>query len=161
MKKSLAAVLLAGVLCACLLSAYGSGGVSAGAENPYTITEPYVYPVAPGTDEWARFQTHEEMIQACAIPEDRVGAMTTEALLSSVAAYPLLGDMLAWDEPDRGLSAVIDSFNGLEEFCSREDALETLERYLAGNDPSGEDYRQQISAMCLGMLRDRLETVGG
>ena len=34
-----------------------------------TASDAYDFPVKPGTKEWAAFTTHEEMVDACQIPE--------------------------------------------------------------------------------------------
>ena len=92
----------------------------------YSITEPYEYPVTPDDAEWVEFDSHQEMIDACQIPEEILNNMSTEALVETVLNYPLLYDMLVWENQSHGVQSVISSFNGLSALLSREDGPELL-----------------------------------
>ena len=54
--------------------------------------------------------------------------MSTDQLVQTVMAYPLWGDVLAYDSREVAYGLIKGSFNGLRELYSREDAAECLER---------------------------------
>ncbi len=98
-------------------------------ETKYLITQPYDYPIKPGTDTWNSFESRVEKIQACEIPDEILKNMTTEALTETVMNYPLLIDMLAFPSKEAGYQAIYRVFNGLKELDSRADALVKLSKY--------------------------------
>lgn len=72
------------------------------------------------------------MVDACMIPEDILTNMTSEELVQSILAYPLLVDMYAYDDVHRGLAIVTKHFNGLAELTMREDGASALvDAYVA------------------------------
>ena len=153
--KYLLAIALAGCLALTGCSAPdGADTAQVQNESAYTITEAYVYPVQPGTEAWASFESHQEMIDACEVPEETLRQMTTQALLESVLNYPLLGDVLAYDDSEAGFEAMVDSFRGLEEFLSREDAAEVLEDVLG--DGQSSDETRVISRGFVAILREQV-----
>jgi hypothetical protein len=90
----------------------------------------YEYPIKPGTEEWKSFQTHDEMIMACQIPDCVLNNMTTASLVETVLNYPLLLDMMAYNNIQDGFDYVATRFNGLQELLSRKDAgTELLAKY--------------------------------
>lgn len=96
--------------------------------SAYTIETPYIYPIVPGTSDWNAFNTHTQKIEACQIPENLLHHMTTQALLETVLDYPLLSDMLVYNTPYEGFDAVCNSFNGLSELTTREDAQQAIQK---------------------------------
>jgi hypothetical protein len=93
-------------------------------------TDAYDFPVKPGTPEWAAFQTHDEMLAACQVPEPILREMSTAGLIETCLNYPLYGDMLCYNSPQQGFDAVASRFNGLQELLRREDVgTRLLERY--------------------------------
>jgi len=87
-----------------------------------SASDAYDYPIKPGTDGWKAFTTHDEMLEACQIPEDILKNMSTKALVETVLEYPLYGDMRAYDSMQQGFEAVASQFNGLPELLNRKDA---------------------------------------
>lgn len=138
MKKVLA-IIIATVMCAALsISIFAhEGDTSKNAKNKATITEAYDYPITQASSEWKAFQTHAEMIEACQIPKSILSRLSTEALLESVLDYPLLGDMLAFDNVSSGYRSVFNSFNGLQELSKREDMYSVLKAYDAKGTARG------------------------
>ena len=61
------------------------------------------------------------MLDHCQLPEECVKAMTTEQLFDTVLKYPLLIDILFYDDVISGISEVAKQFNGLDELLKRED----------------------------------------
>ena len=95
---------------------------------------PYEYPVRPGMDAWAQYQSLEEQIEACQVPEELLSAMTTEALVETVADYPLLVNILAYSNPGdgdagiiRGAGDVMGYCNALKELSRRPDVLPAVQ----------------------------------
>src|SRR5699024_8850500 len=86
----------------------------------------YEYPVRPGTAEWTSLENHQEMVDACQIPEDILESMSTEELVQTVVAYPLNADMFAYDSTDIGFEIVSEHFNGLKELQERSDSASEL-----------------------------------
>ena len=97
-----------------------------------TIHTPYEYPVRPGSAQWQKFESRSEMVDACQIPQDILDNLSTQALLETILDYPLLSDMTTvshapeGQDDEAGFRHIAGSFNGLQEFMSRTDALSTL-----------------------------------
>ncbi len=120
----------------------------------HCIDEPYVYPVIPGSDEWASLENHLEKIDVCQIPEEIVKHLTTEALLASVLDYPLLGDMFAWGTIQDGYDMMLSSCNGLQELVNREDLKDALENSVVYDECDGKsDYRDVIAEKALSVIK--------
>ena len=62
-------------------------------------SDAYDYPVKPGTDAWKALGSHEDMLNACQIPETTLNRMSTAGLVETVLNYPLFGDAWAWNYP--------------------------------------------------------------
>ena len=90
--------------------------------------EPHVYTALPGTEEWVEM-TPRERRASCAVSKEEVEGMTTRALVETVVNYPYLINMYAYDKFDMGVQAVAESFPGLKELLSREDAGTALAEY--------------------------------
>ena len=88
----------------------------------------YDYPIKPGTAEWKELQTHQEKIKVCQIPEDTLKKLTPSDLLQTCINYPLISDMLAYDNLYEGSKRVIRNFNGLSEFLIRKNSYNALIR---------------------------------
>jgi len=96
----------------------------------FAANDAYDFPVKPGTEEWKTFQTHNEMLKACQIPERILNNMSTAALVETVLNYPLLLDMMAYNNIQYGFDQVASRFNGLQELLNREDTgTELIARY--------------------------------
>lgn len=94
----------------------------------------YRYPIIPGTESWNTLRNHQEMVDACQIPEDIISEMTTSELIETIIAYPLYTDMYAYDNWDNGFEIVKQHFNGFDELESRKDmAVETVKAYAKLN----------------------------
>jgi len=100
-----------------------------------SANDTYDYPIKPGTEEWKAFQTHDDMLKACQIPEDILKNMSTKGLVETVLEYPLLGDMMAYSGIQQGFEAVASQFNGLPELLNRKDAGTELLAVYSKMDP--------------------------
>ena len=96
----------------------------------YSIHEAYQYSVLPGTDEWKKFGSLEEKINACHIPQEILDEMDTKSLVESVINYPLLGNMHFFSTCGGGYNSVRSYFDGLVALESRNDASDYLYDYL-------------------------------
>lgn len=126
--------LLSFCVAAAMILTLGSGFASAESANEpvnYTIDTPYDYPVRPGMPEWAEFTDHQQMIDACEIPENILCVMSTEALVETVLDYPLLITLYAYEDFSEGFYVLANEFNGMQELLQRPDGAEVLmERYI-------------------------------
>ena len=91
----------------------------------------YMYPVHTGMAKWAKIIDHQDMVNACQIPEDVLENMSTADLAQTVISYPLSIDMFAYSTYSEGFEVVSEKFNGLKELKNRSDAAtELLKQYL-------------------------------
>jgi len=88
------------------------------------------YPVKPGSKEWAAFNSGQEMVDACQIPEKVLSKLTTQELAAICLNYPLFFDYTASNEERTGIKYIIESFNGLKELSKRKDGtIELIKIY--------------------------------
>ena len=88
------------------------------------------YPVKPGSQEWASFTTGRQMLDACQIPENILKTLSTKDLVKICLNYPLFFDYVAANDERKGISFMIESFNGLNELSKRKDGvLELINAY--------------------------------
>lgn len=119
MKKTVSFLLLI-TLCFSLVSNIGFGYFVN--DSMYTISEPYNYPIMPGSDEWAALQTNIDKINACSIPDNIASNMTTDALLESFLNHPLAINIFTFDSYDAGFNVLKEYYHmGINELMSRED----------------------------------------
>lgn len=107
----------------------GSLMVSADGETTIALQKdptPYQFQIKPGSPEWNGFTSKQEKLDVCQIPEQKLKGMTTEALLSTVLAYPLITDYFAFDTPDLACNVMSNDFNGFNELFSRSDVTQAL-----------------------------------
>jgi hypothetical protein len=91
---------------------------------------PWDYPVKPGTEEWKKFTSNEEMVAACQIPDIILTSLSTEDLTELCLRYPLLADVFAFYNLQIGLDKLFSDFNGIRELYKRKKvADELLKRY--------------------------------
>ena len=84
------------------------------------------YPVKPGMEEWKQFQSNEEMVKACQIPENLFFCLSTNELTDLCLQYPLLSDIFAHNFLDNGLDVLFIDFNGIRELYKRSDVVSSL-----------------------------------
>ncbi len=112
---------------------------SEGGSTSSLYSEPYEYPVRPGMDEWKKYGTLQQMIDASQVPEDIVDNMSTYALAKTVIEYPLVVNTLSYETPKEGIEEVSKYFYGLKAFLQREDAKESLLRIQDEGTYDGKD----------------------
>ena len=96
-----------------------------------TIVKPaktgeYIYPIQPGTPEWATLGSHDEMIDATQIPDLVLDTISTWGLLESCLKYPLYGDFSAFNNKVSYINDLVQSNHGFKELLSREDAPQVM-----------------------------------
>ncbi len=84
------------------------------------------YPITIDCPEWKTFDTHNEMLEACTIPEDLLKKLSTRELAELVLDYPLLTDFRYFSDMNQGMDIQIKNFNGLRELLNTADGLEVL-----------------------------------
>ena len=99
--------------------------------------EAFQYPVTPEMEEWAAFQSLDEMIKACQIPDDILSKMSTDELVEAVANYPLAVNVCAYDTPQEGIAHIKEYFNGLQELSKRSTAVQSMDAYLDRYEQAG------------------------
>lgn len=82
-----------------------------------SITEP---------SNWRKYQSLEEMLAACQIPEDKLKSMSTDELIEVCMSHPLHMIFVAYNNQLDGAKVIIDSFNGFQELKLRDDAASRL-----------------------------------
>jgi len=93
------------------------------------------FPVKPGTAEWKSFKTSYEQITACQVPDDVLPALSTEQLIEVCLRYPLLLDILAFNNILDGFDKYSRDFNGFRELIKRSDAALVLKQKYKGKNP--------------------------
>lgn len=86
----------------------------------------YDYPVKPGTEQWKKLANSAEKIKACQIPPSILTKLTTEELVNTCLRYPLLQNIYAFNNIQRGVDKLIDDFNGMRELLKRKDGYKAV-----------------------------------
>ncbi len=89
-------------------------------------SEPYRYPVTPGTELWKKTESYADRIRLCNIPDSVLSSMSTNDLVSSVFDFPYSQNLILYDNFLWGFDNIKSMFNGLSELERREDANRTL-----------------------------------
>ena len=126
-------------LCLATAFAVALGAVPAATESPpwyemETTGDAYEFPITPEKtpEEWGKLRSIKKMLKVCQVPEEILETMSTEGLIETCLAYPLMGNMMAYNSIYDGFLKHIETFNGLRELLSREDAGPLLaEKYQA------------------------------
>ena len=78
---------------------------------------------------WSQYQSLEEMLEACQIPEDKLKSMSTDELIEVCMSHPLHFIYSAYNNELRGADVIIRNFNGFSELARRTDAAGKLLNY--------------------------------
>ncbi len=113
-----------------ILAGCGKEGVQPDCQPYPKAVDSWVYPVVPGTPEWEAIPTVEERLEACQIPQERLGAMSTEALIESWLDFPFNYDIFTHNNYHYIIGFYFEHFNGLRTLGQRDDAgKKLLQRY--------------------------------
>lgn len=138
MKKRVLCFMLLGMM---LMGNTVSYAAETGAEQPQSYLATYDedtwnlegkinFPITADDQTWSQFQSHDEMVMACNMPSKLVEEASTEELVNLMLEYPLLGDLMLYDNVEVGLEIMSRESNILAELLSRDDgATELLNAY--------------------------------
>lgn len=84
------------------------------------------YPVTPADDEWNDLESHEKMVEVCNMPDELLTILSTDELVNLMLDYPLLGDLLLYDDISAGFYTLAQNSNILRELLKREDGARSL-----------------------------------
>jgi hypothetical protein len=90
------------------------------------VVDEYIFPIRPGTPEWATFTSHDEMLEALELPDSVLQNITTWGLAKTCFKYPLSGDCSAHNNQVAYMNDLAQNFNGLKELFAREDVSAIL-----------------------------------
>lgn len=105
---------------------------------------------APGN--WSKYQSLEEMLAACQLPESTLKALTTDQLIQACVSHPLRLNYVFYNNEIEGAEVIIKHFNGFKELKTRKDAPEKIINFyenvslnpsakeIYGKDYSSESY---------------------
>ena len=105
----------------------------------------YDFPVRGGTEQWKAFKSHGEMVETCRIPEHTLASMSTAGLIKTCLDYPLLMDIVAFDDLQYGFYRIMEEFNGLKELMKREDAAVKLLTLYISMKPEAFDKQWSLA----------------
>jgi len=101
----------------------------------------YDFPIKPGMKEWKSLKNRKEMLDTCQIPNAILKTMSSDALAESCMKYPLYFEFTAYNDEMKGISSVLENFNGLKELSQRKDgALSLLKIYKRMTIQTKEGY---------------------
>jgi hypothetical protein len=104
---------------------------------PESLDEKYIFP----TQDWSKFSTYEQMLEACEIPDNILKALTTKALVETCMDYPLFFNFISYNYYNIGITVLINNFNGLVELSKRADSPSKLiEIYSKMSVPTVSDW---------------------
>lgn len=95
-------------------------------EGMWTLEGKISFPIVADDDMWNQFQSHDEMVMACNVPNELVEQASTDELLNLMLDYPLLGDLMLYDNAEVGLEIMSQESNILAELLSRDDGATKL-----------------------------------
>lgn len=90
--------------------------------------------------QWAAFDTHEQKLAACEIPDSVLSGISTEELVRICMEYPLIFDAYAFNSPLVGIKKVCSRFNGFKELMKRTDNCFYIFKYLKEKDIRNIDF---------------------
>lgn len=101
-------------------------------------TDAYIFPITPTEtpEKWREFQTYQEMLNACQIPEEKLRTMSTEGLIETCINYPMFANYMFSDSFVEGYQTLCLNFNGLSELYKRNDCTEKLLSFFVSMDIS-------------------------
>lgn len=147
--------LLSMILTVALIFSLGIPAMAANSNEEsknYTIMEPHVYEVVPGTEEWEAL-TPAERYEVSYVSADVAEKMTTNALIETVLEYPYFINVCFYDTLEEGMEIVSSYFPPLEELLKREDAANALANYSADRSIYTRSGEVDWKAYCVTLLR--------
>ncbi|MDR1582721.1 MAG: hypothetical protein LBS55_05595 [Prevotellaceae bacterium] len=84
------------------------------------------YPIKPGTDEWEKCNSPNEIYQKLQIPENILKKIDTKSLVQICLDYPAPTIFYLFNTPQQGFDGFYKQFNGIRELMNRKDACHHL-----------------------------------
>ena len=91
--------------------------------------KPYIFPIKPGTVQWAKLTTSDQMDEVCVIPKKVLDTLSTKALLLTCLNYPRIIDFYSTNNLQTAFEFYSIHFNGLRELLNRTDLSKVLLNY--------------------------------
>jgi hypothetical protein len=87
----------------------------------------YNYPVLPGMEEWKSFNSTQEMIDACQVPESQLKLQSTQAVFQALWEYPFFIEATSRsDHYQMDFETIFSNNSAYSEFITRQNAGECL-----------------------------------
>ncbi len=93
------------------------------------IDKPYEFPVRPGSEQWAKLTTSDQMDEVCVIPDKILSTLSTKALLTTCLNYPRIIDLFSTNNMQTCFEFYSNHFDGLKELLNRPDLNKVLYNY--------------------------------
>lgn len=93
------------------------------------------FPIVPGMIEWKDLANSKEKIESCQIPENVLLNLSDEQIIELCLRYPLLLDILAFNNVVDGINKFAMDFNGFQELIKRPNGAEVLVKLYENEDP--------------------------
>lgn len=132
MKKHLFFLILILFICSCEhnLNLSDDMATSEYKEDP----GPYTFEKVTDPAVWRTYNSLEEMMNACQLPQEMLEAMSTESLIQTLMNHPLFFIYSAYNNELDGVNVILDNFNGFKELQNRVDAAEKVIDYYSATD---------------------------
>ena len=95
-------------------------------EDPPAVEYVSIYPVQPDDPKWAELTSASEMLAACRVPAEVIGALSTPQLVEAVLDYPMRIYILLFDDYQTGLEVLEGQCDALVALMEREDAASAI-----------------------------------
>lgn len=92
----------------------------------FVFGQEWDYPVKPKTVAWKKLSSNREKVDVCQIPQEVLMKMNTYVLLKTCLNYPLIEDVYAFDDFEKGIDKLFKDFNGVRALFKREDTGDEL-----------------------------------
>lgn len=119
-------VLFTGILCMALCSCSDAVMTERLGQMPTASGQSFSFDSITSPANWIQYQSLEEMLDACQIPEDVLKTMPTDELVATCVSHPLHSIYFAYNNELDGANVVFNNFNGFQELKNRADAPEKL-----------------------------------
>lgn len=86
----------------------------------------FTFDAIEAPSNWAQYQTLEEMLDACQIPEEKLKSMSTDELIEVCMSHPLHALYFYYNNELDGADVVFSHFNGFVELNKRADAADKM-----------------------------------
>lgn len=86
----------------------------------------YLFPVTKASTEWKNLVSYPQKRTACQLPNTTLKSISTLGLLETCLDYPLLTDLLMYNDLQTGVDKLSSNFNGISELLNRSDIAQVL-----------------------------------